>query len=230
MIIFVGSQGVGKTTQARLLWKKLKSTGCDAHITSLIHYTIFHLKFISLLSRLCRKNAIIIKFYEDLPPQASPSPEIYRKVFGLLVILHFIGFVLSVIKQKLLMLFYDVLIEHEGYVFKQLADLYYLARVVNVDSNSVAGKLLKFLTAFLLGSLIMIKYRIIYLQADYSSLKTRYLKRRTHIEPLDYISFQNKIYNMLILGLNSLISGIVIKLDADRSIGKVHLDVISHVV
>jgi hypothetical protein len=66
----------------------------------------------------------MVKFYEDLPPQPYPNPKIVRRLFGLVIVLHLVGSILSSVKQKTLMLFCDVLIEYEGSVFKQLADLY----------------------------------------------------------------------------------------------------------
>ncbi len=228
MIIFVGPQGVGKTTQASLLQRKLGRSNYNTILTSLTDYTILHIRLIKILGRLCRlcKNCVMVKFYDDLPPHPSPSPEMYRRLFSLVVMAHLIGLVISYIKMKLLMLRNKMLIEHEGFVFKQIPDLYYLARFAKVSDRSIAGILLKFLTKFILRLLVRIKdsATIVYLRACPEVLKPRY-SGRPHIEPSHYISFQNEIYDKL-TAFYAMIGGSVVEVDANASVHEVHQNVV----
>lgn len=228
LIIFIGPQGAGKTTQAMLLLKRLKSLNYDVNVTSLITYAFFHLKFISLLNKLCKTNVIMVKFYEDLPPQPSPSPEIYRRLFVLLLVLHFMGFMLSLIKRAFLKLFHEMLIEHEGFIFKQIADLYFLAGFVKIELNSASGKLLKMLSTLLLSSLLKERVIIIRLESDINSLKKRYVKR-PHIEPTHYINFQNSVYRKLVKRLSEFPNIDVLELDSSQTIAKTHLNIVSSI-
>jgi deoxyadenosine/deoxycytidine kinase len=182
-----------------------------------------------MLSRLCSTETAFVKFYEDLPPQPSINPEIYRKLFSLLLAFHLVGFVLSAIKQRVLMLFYETLVEHEGHVLKQIADLHYFANLIKVSRHSLAGKSLSVLTALLLRSLAKSKAIIIHLEGEPDSLRPRYLRRNTHIEPSDYINFQNRIYDELILILKGSIDRSIIKLDANRPILELYQEIISSI-
>jgi len=228
LIVFVGPQGVGKTAHALLLSRELKSLGCDVHITSLIGYTVFHLKFIGLLNRICKTNVVAIKFYEDLPPQPSASPEIYRRLFSLLILLYFIGYLMSLIKYKLLRIFHRVLIEHEGFIFKQIADLHFMAGYAKVKSSSLTGRLLKRFNVLLLSALLKNLVIIVRLEADISSLQQRYVGR-LHIEPAHYLSFQNRIYEKLLKWLDSLSNINVLNINSDRRVVEVHSDIFNFI-
>ncbi|MEM4005299.1 MAG: hypothetical protein QXM43_06645 [Desulfurococcaceae archaeon] len=228
MVIFVGPQGAGKTTHARFLSRELRSLGYDVRVTSLIEYTVFHLKFIGLLNRICKTNIVTVKFYADLPPQPSASPEIYRRLFSLLILLHFTGYLMSLIKYRLLRVFHRVLIEHEGFIFKQIADLHFMAGYAKVKLNSVTGRLLKRFNALLLSVLLKDRVIVIRLEADISSLQQRYIGR-PHIEPAHYLSFQNTIYEKLLKWLSSLYNIKVLNINSDRRIVELHSDIFNFI-
>jgi hypothetical protein len=222
LIVFVGCQGAGKTTQAFLLLNDLISLGYNVCIASFIDYTIFHLKFIGLLGRLCRENTIRVKFYEDLPPSPSPSPEIYRRLFILLVLLHFVGFVISSIKRKFLKFLYQLVVEHEGYVFKQFVDIYFLAIFAKIRSKSMADTLLRRFSMMLLSALLKDKILVVHLTAKKPNiLKKRYIKR-PHVEPTFYLCFQEKMYAKLIEYLARSRNIDVVNVDCNLSATKVH--------
>jgi len=221
LVVFVGCQGAGKTTQAFLLLKALKSLKYDAYMISLADYVIFQQKFINLLKQLCKTNVVIVKFYEDLPPGLSPSPEIYRRLFMLLIFLHFVGFTISLIKKRLFMLLCQVVIEHEGYVFKQLADIYFLVAFAKVKPNSVISTLLKRFSIILLSTLLKDKILIIHLRADVNILKKRYAKR-LHVEPAHYLHFQEKVYSRLIEYLANSHNIDIVNVNSDLEVAKVY--------
>jgi gluconate kinase len=141
-----------------------------------------------------------------------------------LVAFYFVGFTLALIKQKLLMFCYETLVEHDGYVFKQFADLYHFAYLVGVDRHSIAGRLLKKLARLLLGSQIGRSITIIHLEGEAASLKSRYRKKGTHVEPADYISFQNKAFDRICNSFDGLIDGVIVKIEWNRPIADVHRD------
>lgn len=226
VIVFVGPQGSGKTTHARLLCKKLQSLRWKTCCASLTHYTFFHLKLTNLLRQLCRNERFKITLCEGTPPETSSNSEIYRKLFGLLVLSHLVSFALSFALLKLLLFFYERLLEDDGYVLKQIADLYYFANIAKIDRHSIAGRLSKTLVRLLLSSLAGKKLIIIHLEVDSTNLQYRYIERKTHVEPSNYIDFQNGIYAKLSLVLNDSINGRVAKLDASQSISQVHQQII----
>jgi len=227
LIILIGLQGVGKTTYARILSKWFKCLNRCVHIASLIHYTVFHLKFISLLGCLCKTNTVKVKFYEDLSSQPSPSPEIFRRLFPLLIFLHFIGFVLFLIKQRFLMFSRDVVIEHEGYVFKQLADLNFLAAFAKIRLDEVGGRLLKRFNMMILSILLKNEALIIRLRADVNVLKKRYVNR-PHIEPTHYILFQERVYNIITELLSAYWKLNIIDIDSSRNITETFFKIVKN--
>jgi hypothetical protein len=163
----------------------------------------------------------MVKFYEDLPPSPSPSPKIGRKLFILLIFLHFIGFTISLAKKRLLMLLHQVVIEHEGYVFKQLADLYFLAAFDKVESNSITNILLKRFSMMLLSALLKNRTLIIHLRGDVNVLKKRYAKR-PHVEPTHYLHFQEKMYSKLIKYLADSLKVDIVSVDFSLEVDKVY--------
>jgi len=228
LIIFIGPQGAGKTTHARILSKWFKRLNRDAHVTSLTHYTVFHLGFIRLLGLLCKTNVVKVRFYEDLPPQPFPSTEIYRRLFPLLIFLHFIGFTLSLIKLRLLMFLHEIIIEHEGYIFKQLADLNFLAMFIKLRPDAVAGGLLKRFNMMILNMLLNDEVLIVRLRVGVNVLKKRYINR-PHIEPTHYILFQERVYNITIKHLSACGKLRVIAIDSSANIAKVFLNIVTKV-
>lgn len=230
LIIFVGPQGVGKSTHAKILSMKLKSLeDYNPHISTLVHYTIFHVSFVKSLFKLCKTNTVTIKFYEDLPPQPSPSPEVYKRLFSLLIFLHFIGYIISLAKYKLLKMFYRIIIEHEGFVFKQIADLGFLAAFAKVRHDEFAWTLLRKFSRLLLSTLTKDRVIIVRLETNLDTLKKRY-SARPHIEPSHYIDFQNRIYRRIVKTLNTLPNISVINMDTERVIAETHSEILNSVL
>jgi len=229
IVIFVGAQGSGKTTQAHLLLQRLKSQGLDVRITSLSYYVIFQLKFMEFLKKASGTHTIKVKPYENLQPHIDPAPEMYKSFFGLLIALHLFSFFLSRIKQMVLRPFYGVIIEHEGYIMKEIADLDYLVNRSNINPRSITSKLLEKMKVLLLSPLKKYPVVIIYFEGQPGFLKPRYLRRSSGIEPSDYIYFQNMIYDKLISILGHSTNIVVIKPNPNNPISKVHRDILSSI-
>lgn len=233
MVILVGPQAIGKTTQARMLKFRLDSKSYDNKIcvTDLIQYTFFHLHFQKILRILCQSRRVMGQFYEGEAPKPTVDPQVYRKLFMIQEALHMLGFVLSLVKQKTLIIRNKILIEYEGYVFKQLADLWFLANELKVvDEDSFARRLLHKITAFLLSYISRFDGLVILLlEADFETIRTRCSKDRSRIEPWKYVMFQRVLYDKIITMFQNLKNGNikVVRIDANRSISAVGSDIFS---
>lgn len=232
-VIFVGPQGVGKTTQAEELMLKLKAQGYKVHTTRLISYVILQYKFQSFLKNLFNRK-VLKKFYEDEGPQENVDPELYRKVFLVMEGLYLLGFIIATLKKKVLMMYNNILIEHEGYVFKQLADLWFLAKELGITGEkSFAQRVLSKLTKFLLLSILKERsFMVVLFQADYSSIRTRYLTRSSHIEPEKYVEFQSFLYDRITFIISEAIRNDIklAKINADGGIDEIHSGILSRVL
>ncbi len=235
LIVFVGPQASGKTTQAKPLQTMLKSNGASARVTRLVYYTLFHMYFIRFSGILCRlfsKKCVMVKFYEDLPPRLSPSPEMLRRLFWLLVVLYILGLFISFLKLRFLNIFSSILIEDEGFVFKQLADLLYLARRAGLKTKDLSVKAsdlstfaLSIFIKLLFGTLSSINSRmvVVHLKAEPECLKPRF-RTRAHIELPQYLAFQESVYREMIR--RPLCFKKVLEIDACRSTGEVRQRII----
>ena len=232
IVVLVGPQAIGKTTQARLLKWKLETQGYNKIcITDLVHYTLLHLEFQKFLRVLCKGRKIMGQFYEDEPPAPTVDPRVYKKLFAIQEALHVLGFALSFAKQKILMMCNTILIEYEGYIFKQLADLWFLAKELKVvEEESFALKSLRKITIFLLSSISRVDTLvIILLDADFETIKARCSKKQSPIEPRKYVTFQSILYDKIITIIPKLTNRNVkvVRINANRSISDVNSDIFS---
>jgi hypothetical protein len=225
LVLFVGPQGSGKTTQALLLSKRLESDGFHVLTTTLSYSPIFQSIFIQLTRRASGTRAFKSGFYENQPAYVAPNPEIMKKNFGLSILLQLTGYVFSRIKLAAVAPLYDVVIDHEGYVIKQIADFSCLAAGAKIEPKSTAEKFLKFFEHFLLGSLGKQRFVILYLSAEHEALKPRYVKRNSSIEPVGYVDFQNGVFDRLVPVLQGFTGAAVVKVDSNQPIGSVHQQV-----
>ena len=133
----------------------------------------------------------------------------------------------------MLMMCNDILIESEGFVFKQLADLWFLANALEImGEKSVAQRCLTKITKFLLLSVVKDGlFVIIFLRAHYGAIKARCIARKCHIEPARYVEFQDSLYGKIVTAVNmhSPDRIKVININADQSINDVHLEIFSKV-
>jgi len=173
-------------------------------------YTFFHISYIRIVNRLFRRVGVIVRFYEDLPPAFSAPPSAYRKLMPLMVALHLLGFLASQVKLLLARRGAQVLMEDEGFVFKQIPDLLFLAGWSGSHRSKPLLKLLSFSTLFLLTAARRLDPVIVWLRADHGTLQARYGRRGTPIEPRIYVEFQERLRASLLRGFR------VLELDAAR--------------
>ncbi len=198
-VILVGPQGSGKTTLAKLLVREFRARGFKPCIVKMVDYTIFHILFIRFVNRLVWDSVVHVKFYENLPPQKSASPTVYRRLLLLLIVLHTFGLVMSLLKLRLFRLVRRcrIIVDDEGFIFKQIPDLLYLVAYSKpgVRELKLVRMFFKFLIVLarstLRGSVI------VRVRAPYSVLRERYA-RRGLIEPRSYIEFQDRVYDIVL--------------------------------
>jgi deoxyadenosine/deoxycytidine kinase len=228
LIVFIGAQGSGKTTQARLLSKSLTDTGLRVQTTSLSYSPLFQELFIKLATKISGTHIVKAKFYEDAPARAVPNSNIIEKTFGLAIFFQFVSLVLSQIKLMLLRPSCDILIDHEGYLIKQMTDFKYLADT-ETWSPSITKEFAACFTQFLFNligkqnSLILI-----YIKSMPEKLKPRYQKRGSYIEPAGFVNFQNVLFEkMLFSSPNLATKNVVAKFDGDQEISSLHQEVVN---
>jgi len=185
MIMLIGPQGAGKTTLANIIRKQL-SKSHKVCIVKLIDYTILHHTYLGILRVLAKKSSNRIVFMRLSP---------------LYVFLHFIGFIVSKIKFMLLSSTRKchVFIEDEGYIFKELADFYFIMGVTGALENKFVKHIAKTFLRFLLKAAFkgIHKYIVVYIDTPYATLLQRYITSRKHIEPEAYVNFQRFVYKMM---------------------------------
>jgi deoxyadenosine/deoxycytidine kinase len=138
-----------------------------------------------------------VKFYEDAPQKMVPNPKFIRKMSTLYIMLHVFGLFISIVKVTLLRRIYDIVIEEEGFVFKDINVLFslLLARESKTQ-RSIFLYLLNFVLRLIARSLASNSY-IVRLTAPYTVLRKRYLIRGTHIEPRHYVLWQEAVFNVM---------------------------------
>jgi thymidylate kinase len=221
MIIFVGPQGTGKTTQAYLLLDLLKSKGLSGRVISFSQHALLQKLAGKFLVKISGSNAVRNKFHENLSAELSPSPEVYKKLHVFLIGLHVLNLAFVKVLTAFSQIFFNVVIDSEGYSIKQLADLHFdvLTRL-----ESLSGKNLVIADRLLLSSFNPEKMSIIYFEGRPELLRSRYLSRKSGIEPSKYIFFQNCVFKKAVQSFEER-GGVVVKLNAYKSIESVQADI-----
>lgn len=194
LIIFLGPQGSGKTTQAILLKRKLETRGYRVIVTEGIYHTVFlrawH-KFLIFLT----KRRIRYRFRNEGLIEEFAEPSLLAHMFKIDFIFNLFSAISSFLKISLLLLFYPIVIEHEGYIYNHLAYLLFIYRKL-------------FATGYVLRKykvlLKMLPRRRLIILLDISNLKpsdlyVRYRKRGSLTEPWHYIKYQAAVYKTFTL-------------------------------
>jgi len=218
-IVFVGPQGAGKSTQALLLklWLQ-KAYNVNVEIRKFIHYTILYKTLLHMFIKIAKLfgRVELIKFYRDEPPVLLPAGGLFRAFFPLFVCTYTIALAVD---STLFKIHREAFVEDEGFIFKQIADLYYLARKFGVLSS----KSFRLFMRLALGLIHRLRLKVIIFQMEnYIVLVNRYEKQRAtviwrKIEPLDYVILQQAVYRVIAKGCI---------VDASRDLREVFLDVV----
>jgi DNA polymerase III delta prime subunit len=195
VLILLGPQGVGKSTTASLLARALAYQGWRVVSTRAIYQTLLYHGFSRFIAIIVRSNRVLFKFYEDEPPKMVPNPEIKRRLRTLYIILHIIGLIISAVKIALLSRVYDLVIEEEGFLFKDINVLFSLS-LRGKARGGIFPRLLK-LALRLVARSLKPNYCVVRLTASHAVLRKRYSLRGTRIEPRHYILFQEAVYNVM---------------------------------
>jgi len=194
LVIFLGPQGSGKTTQAILLKRKLENEGYRVAVTESIHYTvllrIWH-KFLILLTR----RKIKYRFRSKGLIEEFVEPSLLARMFKVDFIINLLSALFSFLKISLLLFLYPIVIEHEGYIYNHLAYLFFIYRKL-FTINFVLRKY-KVLLRLLPRKRLIILLDISSLEP--SDLYIRYGKRGSLTEPWYYVKYQAAIYKALAL-------------------------------
>jgi hypothetical protein len=126
-----------------------------------------------------------------------PNPEFMEKLSTLYIILHIFGLIVSIVKMILLRKIYDIVIEEEGFVFKDIDVLFSLLPARKYKTQrSIFLYLLELVMRLIARSLASNSY-IVRLTAPYTVLRKRYSIRGTHIEPRHYVLWQEAVFNVM---------------------------------
>jgi energy-coupling factor transporter ATP-binding protein EcfA2 len=195
VLILLGPQGVGKSTAASLLARILASQGWRVISTRAIYQTLLYHGFSRFIAIIVKANRVLSKFYEDDSPKMVPNPEIIRRLRTLYIILHVLGLIISVVKIALLCRAYNLVIEEEGFLFKDINVLFSLL-LRGKARGGTFPRLLE-LALRLIARWLKPNCCIVRLTAPHAVLRGRYSLRGTHIEPRHYVQFQEVVYNVM---------------------------------
>jgi DNA polymerase III delta prime subunit len=213
-VIFLGPQGVGKTTIASILQRRLKAVGKRVSIINGDQANTFHNIYIKTLSSL---KYIKERFYEDQDPVKRPDPNILTRLHLLDVLLGFIGHFLAFFRITLHLVVNDVVIEHEGFTFKFLVNYIYTHLVYVRSRLSICNG--KYMRSVIRASVWMLKVLIKTLSnlarifnvhtfivlmplPEYRELVKRYKKDQRPVEPYEYISMQYEFLRLILAWLH----------------------------
>jgi thymidylate kinase len=192
LIILLGPQASGKTTQAILLKKKLKELGCRVIVTEGIHYTLL-LKAWHKLIILLTGRKIRYKFRSEDLIEEFIEPLLLAHIFPLDFIINLTSAIISSLKIFLLSIFYPTIIEHEGFIYNQLAYLCFIYR--RLFDTKFLMKKYQVLLKLLPKDKLIILLDVTNLKP--TDLRVRYSKRKSLSEPWYYIRYQAAVYKAL---------------------------------
>jgi len=186
IIAFVGTVGVGKSTQIRLLAYKLKMRGLRVKTTSLkTGHLLAYLLEVTLKKTLVRGR----KGVSPIRALIEEKPNLFRRLLRLWLTLD----VISVFFKFLLDIYVPVSIGYiivvEEYIPATIADYIYLTKAVGLPPKTTF-----FVSRFMLRlSHLGGSTQVIFLDADTDRLKSRWSSRGSLDERPDYLHMQRTI-------------------------------------
>jgi len=189
LIVFMGAEGVGKSTQIDLLRSWLLKSNYRIKVVDIRGNLLFAYllwKFLMLAGR-----------YSDyLRPDGTmtrgPDKVILAKVCKLWFILQLVSVLPLILFKVRLPLLLGYVVIAERYIVDTLSDILRLAQNLGI-SNSWSVSASFILSRFLRGDAFFI-----FLTAEYSELTSRYRKRLTPTEWREYIERRNQYYKIVV--------------------------------
>ncbi len=187
-IIFLGPDGVGKTTQCKLIQsflnkRKYKTKIVGIRSPHLLAY-LFR-KFLTLVG-----PRIYIE-YERGYKKAYPHPFVMRKLAKLWIMLEMVSAILVAIWRVHIPLRLGYIVIAERYLLDTYTNLLHTSRIYGFLQN-ISTKLL--LSIFKLFFRLIPKDSLhVILDADFSTLKQRYQRRKTPIELPHFVHYQRRM-------------------------------------
>jgi hypothetical protein len=194
LIVLLGPQASGKTTQAMLLKKKFEKSGYRVLMTESIHYTILLRAWYKFLISISGRK-IRYKFRDENLVEEFVEPYLLARTFPVDFIINMVSAIISSLKILLLSIFYPIIIEHEGFIYNQFAYLCFIYRKI-FDIKFLLKKY-KMFFKFLPKERLVVLLDITNLRPI--DLQIRYCKRKSLSEPWYYIKYQAIIYRALAL-------------------------------
>jgi thymidylate kinase len=228
-IVFVGPQGCGKSTQARLLNDSLTRNGASVNVVSFLYYVSFHNLLARFTMKIKRQQVTEATYYENLPPQAVINPTAYRDSYLLSILLHITSLLLTLSKLRMVGSHSNIVIDHEGYLFKEIVDFNYSAHTIKISSHRFLGKLLRFLNVLFLSILKKTDAFVIFFGGSAESLRERYLMRQSGIEPIEYLNFQIDTYRQIVSSIEASKKVKLLRVDQTSNIDNIHNAIVDFV-
>lgn len=204
LIIIIGPQGAGKTTVAQLLKNLLEIRFSIKPVIGVIsYYASIHCFFLRFIDeKLVKQSRKLVRLYPNAPPIWIADFRIRRKMFIFLVIINLMVTIVSLLLIKLrLMARKRLIIDDEGSLLRQIADILYSAKFIQLNCQSLSWKLIRFLVIINLRWIKKESKRsiLIYLRAKTPEILLKRQRTRTRQEPLQYLKFQTQIYDALFI-------------------------------
>jgi thymidylate kinase len=182
-VYFLGPNGVGKSTQIKLLidWLKGRKVKTKIAYVQCNHLPVLILE--GFIIRLGRSSSYV---YPDGTRLTNPSAEIMQKIKYFWFCLQFLSIVfLSFVRVYLpLLLGYTVVAER--YVLDSVSDLYWFSRHLKVNQRFFSS-LVKVLLYLVPENTV-----IVHLDAPYDVLRVRYGERGSVVQPREYVDVHHE--------------------------------------
>ncbi len=193
IIVFDGLVGAGKSTQIRVISVLLeKRYGLRVGKSWIKTNHLLAYIMSKILLKILRENELEIRYL------LSRGRRIFARIYPLWLLLDTISITIKVIIDIFIKsLFKDVILVEE-YIPSIISDYYYFNKKLGI---SHPPRIFSIIISYLLGLLAKRDSLIVYLYSPTSELRSRWLKRGTPPEIIEYLQVQSKILRKIIEAL-----------------------------
>jgi GTPase SAR1 family protein len=201
-ILLLGVPGVGKTTTAYRMIQKFQAQNKKVALVNLDLYSLLNKLYQILVVKILFSKVFLWKlpdFYGKYNFKSELNQykyhrllQVTKKLIPLRYLVLILAMILSYIKQKILCMQYDVLIEHEGHILKSLGTFYFILYLCDVRGFNISF-------ALRISFTILKNWELLYFPfINYEILSRRYKQRKSPIEPYDYLFILDSFYKIMI--------------------------------